>query len=123
MEAPGEADRASRALGEPIEQAELDALLAAYLQEAESGQPAEATRDLEDVDPRELQAATDRFVVNFYRATQPGEEARAMGATMGGEAARSDAYQYLFQAAPDFVTPADLYATESLVLLGSMEIS
>jgi hypothetical protein len=119
IEALGEAAQASRALGEPTGQAELDALIAAYLQEAESGQPAEEARDLEEVNLGELQAATDRFAISLYRAAQPGERARA---TMDDVEARSVAYQYLFQAAPDFVTPADLYTTESLVLLGTMEI-
>ncbi len=42
-------------------------------------------------------------------------------ATMGETVERTAAYQYLFQAAPDFVTPADLYTTDSLVLLGTVE--
>jgi hypothetical protein len=119
--APSEADWAPRDLGEPTEKAELDALIAAYLQEAESGQLVEEERGLEEVGLGELQAATDRFVINLYRATRPVEEARATRETLDEAAERSVAYQYLFQAAPDFVTPADLYTTESLVLLGTME--
>ncbi len=120
--AAGEAGRTSRELGGPADQVALDALIAAYLQEAESGQPAAEERDVEDVDLGELQAAMDRYAISLYQAQRPGELERATEAAADETSARSVAYQYLFQAAPDFVTPADLYTTESLVLLGTMEI-
>jgi hypothetical protein len=122
IEPPSKADWGPRSAAEPVDRAELDALIAAYLQEAESDQPVQADRALQEADLEELQAATDRFVIGLYEAARPGELARARTHGAGDARVRSIAYQYLFQAAPDFVTPADLYATESLTLLGTVDI-
>jgi hypothetical protein len=63
----------------------------------------------------------DRLVVGLYEAVRSGESARARAHGASDARVRSIADQYLFQAAPDFVTPADLYTTTSLTLLGTMD--
>lgn len=95
-------------------EASLDELIGAYLDEVETG---ETSHLVEEVPLEKLRAATDRFAISLYRTAGDDEEPLA-----GGEIeARSAAYEHLFRAAADFVTPADLYTTKSLVLVGTVD--
>ena len=49
-------------------------------------------------------------------------EGAPLAAAMDAGEARSAAYQYLFRAAADFVTPRDLYTPPSLELRGLLAI-
>lgn len=104
---------------EAFDAAMLEELIAAYLHEVETG---ETPRAYEAASLGELRVATDRFVVRLYRARPQDEETLAAVREMDLAPERSAAYEYLFSAAPDFVTPADLYTTGSLALLGTVEI-
>jgi len=95
----------------------LNRQLEAYLQEVEMGESATARRQ---VSMEELRAAMDRFAVALYEAKGGPSPAGAPAATRAPAAARSAAYAYLFRAAADFVTPRDLYTTDSLELLGTV---
>lgn len=95
---------------------DLDDLLVAYLEELRGGKASKR----EPVSLEELRGATDRFLVSLHRAAQ-GQEGVGERALLLDEAeVRSAAYQYLFRAAADFVTPRDLYTTGSLVALGTV---
>jgi len=112
---PPSAEAAQRGVDEAPGMEEVEALAEAYLQEVEA--PRRAAADEEEVSLGELRAATDRFVISVYRS-RSGAQAGARAAV---EDERSAAYDYLFQATPDFVTPADFWTTESLSLVGEVD--
>ena len=110
---------ARRGAEEPPDAQELEELAEAYLQEADTGQRSAA---YEEVSLEDLRASTDRFVLNLYRSRPEAEAERGAAPERAAvEDERSAAYGYLFRAAPDFVTPADLMKTESLVLIGEVD--
>jgi len=82
----------------------------------------ETSRAYEEVTLGELRAAADGFTVSLYGAAQLAERPLAAAERMEIAAERSTGYDHLFRAAADFVTSADLYATSSLALLGTVEI-
>ena len=110
-------------LGAPAkaDTAALDRLIATYLRQAKKGPSASVRRRREQVTLGQLRESTDRFVTNLYRARPQASGAQDAAVAAGETAERTAAYQYLFHAAPDYVTPADLYTTDSLVLLGTVE--
>ena len=103
----------------PPSQRTLSRELKAYLQEVEMGESAAARQT---VSLEELRAAMDRFAVALYDAKAGPSPAGALAAAPDPAEARSAAYAYLFRAAADFVTPRDLYTTESLELLGTVAL-
>jgi len=119
IERPAEVRGRAAVSEEPVDMARLEELIEAHLREVETGETPRAA--YEAVSLGELREATDRFVVSLYKARPQDAEARAAARGIDEAAERSAAYDYLFTAAPDFVTPADLYTTESLELLGMIE--
>ena len=106
------------AMGGPteVDVPQLKGLIETYLEEVR-GEPTLAARP--DVTVEDLRMATERFAVTLYVAGQQ-EPKRALAAMVAVET-RSLIYQNLFTTAADFVTPADLFSTPSLFLLGKIE--
>lgn len=116
---PETGTRATAPVQEGLRGAALpDELIAAYLEEVETG---ETSSEYQRVTLEEVRAAADRFVRSLYESASRPEGDRAPAMPMGESEERSVAYQYLFQAAADFVTPRDLYTTDSLILLGTID--
>ena len=100
--------------------AELESLVETYLEEVRTGPPA-APRALAASEPtlEDLRAAAAAFAASFYASTHPEEsQLRALSAPEMTALANA----YLAQTAADFVTPGDLYTTQSLYLLGKVEL-
>ena len=68
----------------------------------------------------ELAASTRQFAAALHEATQR-ETSRDIEST-GALGGRTAINVHLFQNAADFVTPADLYRTQSLFRVGRLEI-
>jgi hypothetical protein len=99
---------------------QLDALIETYLEEARS-EPDMAARSMsEGPSIEELSASTRRFAAALFEATHD-QASRDLGPTVSFSS-RSPTNMYLVQAAADFVTPADLYRTQSLFLVGRLDI-
>ena len=97
----------------------LNRHLKTYLQDMEEG---ETVARRQTVSLEELGAATDRFVGALYQAkVSPAPSGALAAAPPDAGEVRSAAYQYLFRAAADFVTPRDLGVTPSLFLLGRVK--
>jgi hypothetical protein len=107
---------------QPVDEAEIEELIAGYLDEVRQEAPAARARRAAPpgAGVEELYVATERFATSLYAATHD-EEATA-AAARSARAARSPVNAYLFQTAADFVTPADLYRTQSLFLVGLLEV-
>lgn len=98
---------------------ELESCVETYLEEVRVA-PGVAVRAPTQPEPtlEDLRAATNGFAASLYAATHPEDaEARAMLTP----AAVATVSEYLTRTAADFVTPADLYKTQSLFLVGKIE--
>jgi hypothetical protein len=102
-------------MDEALEVENLERLIEAYLHEAQTGETSDRAVE---VGLEELRVATDRFAVGLYKAVKP----REAGEVEQEAPVRSAAYDNLFRIAADFVTPADLYSTRSLALVGTVEL-
>lgn len=114
---PVSPERASEA------QSQLEEAIEVYLGEAR-GEPAQAMQRAlgreAEVTVEELRAAIERFGISLYRTSHPEADREiAQVRAFGG---RSPADRYLLQAAADFVTPGDLFKSQSLFLVGEVEI-
>jgi hypothetical protein len=102
---------------EDVEQ--LEALVETYLKEVQVD-PSEVTpRAAPEPSLVDLQEATQQFAANLYTAAHPEDDRMR---TVSPPAAAAMAANYLIQAAADFVTPGDLYKTQSLYELGRIEM-
>ena len=96
---------------EPVSAAELDGLIARYLEEVQAAPPL-ATAEAAGVSG-DLDAAVERFARAYYAATAgPAKEAVALSS--------AGPMEHLFRTAADFVTPGDLLNTQSLVTIGEV---
>jgi len=95
---------------------ELESALAAYLDEVQAPPGALPAPGKQPPELEELREATHRFAVQLHAATHP-VETPSRAPDVGAAALR----ETLFRAAADFVTPGDLYKTQSLFLLGKIE--
>ena len=108
---------------EAVDESEIEALAASYLGEARP----EAAPDLqkaaaspEKATMGDLLVATEGLASNLFSATH---DEPALMAGMGGIAInKSPMIEHLFQVAADFVTPGDLFKTQSLFFVGQLEI-
>lgn len=98
----------------------LEDLVETYLEEVQADphalprMAAPSAPSLED-----LQAATQRFAASLYTAAHSEDDRMR---SVSPPAAAAMAGTYLIQAAADFVTPGDLYKTQSLYELGRVEM-
>ena len=96
----------------------IDALIETYLDEVHS-EPERAGQAMsEGASIEELAASTQQFATTLYQASHP-EATTDQGAALSF-GAKAPASLYLFQTAADFVTPADLYRTQSLFRVGRL---
>jgi hypothetical protein len=114
-----QASSRARGLAE-VDESQIETLVATYLNEVRA-EPDMAARSLsEGASIEELAASTRQFAAALHEATQR-ETSRDIESTdaLGGRTAIN---VHLFQTAADFVTPADLYRTQSLFRVGRLEI-
>jgi hypothetical protein len=101
-------------------ESQIEALIETYLDEARS-EPDMAARSMsEGASIEELAASTRQFAAALYEATH--HEATMDLEPTVSFSSRSPMNLHLFQTAADFVTPADLYRTQSLFLVGRLDI-
>jgi hypothetical protein len=99
---------------------QLEALVEGYLIEVQAD-PQSKPRGFAPPEPTfaELNASINNFATSLYASTHPEyAQTRARSAP----AAEVMVNAYLTQTAADFVTPGDLYKTQSLFLLGKIDI-
>ncbi len=103
-----------------VELAQLESMVDGYLAEVQADAPeALSSYALPEATLDDLQGSINRFAANLYTAAHPDmEELPAFGAPSATK--MMDAY--LMQTAADFVTPGDLYKTQSLFQLGKLDI-
>ncbi len=106
-----------------IDQAEIEELIAQYLEEV-IAEPAPglvaAAPTPEGATLADLRAATERFAASLHAVAEgePSLPADVRGALAAG----SPMSTYLLRTAGDFVTPADLHRTQSLFVVGQLEM-
>ena len=105
-----------------VDDSALEQTIASYLVEVEA-EPSEARSSrgahLEGLMTEDVRTAAERFAVALHKARR-GEPVPTAG-TQGAPASRSLVSEYLSQTAADFVTPGDLYGTQSLLLVGQIK--
>ena len=99
----------------------LEAMVEDYLDEVQTApQALPMMAAAPETSLEDLRDATQAFATRLYKAAHPQDEQLMRMSAPAGDATVS---MYLNQVASDFVTPGDLYKTQSLYELGKIEMA
>lgn len=99
----------------------LEAMVEDYLDEVQAApQALPMMAAAPETSLEDLRDATQAFATRLYKAAHPQDEQLM---TMSAPAGDATVSMYLNQVASDFVTPGDLYKTQSLYELGKIEMA
>ncbi len=102
-----------------VDLAALEGMVEDYLTEVQVETQAMPLRAAPETSLEDLRDATQAFATSLYKATHPGDEQLM---TLSAPVSAATVSTYLTQVAADFVTPGDLYKTQSLYELGKVEM-